>query len=115
MTPLGALWHVTLRAAGDPASSSTLDRALRHLCALDPGNMAARYGQTRTEVQYWDEGDDIGSVTAAALAWWNGTRASAGLPDWPLVAIEVHDRLRWRERQAAVRVAMAPGSVAPLA
>lgn len=111
---IGPLWHVTLRAAGEPAANSALDRGLRRLCALDPCNMAARYGRDRAELQFWDEGE-IAEVTAAALDLWVTSRGSAGLPDWPLVAVEVHDQATWRERQLQAVLPLAPGSVLPLA
>jgi hypothetical protein len=111
---IGPLWHVTLRAAGDPDADAALERALRRLCSQDPGNMAARYGRDRAELQFWDEGE-IAEVTAAALDLWVTSRGSAGLPDWPLVAVEVHDQATWRERQLQAVLPLAPGSVLPLA
>jgi len=108
------LWHITLLAAGPPAPEQQLAQGLRELCALDPGNMAARYRANQVELQFWDEGPDLQRVAASATVLWREGRAEAGLPDWSLVGLEVLDRQRWGERQAAVPRAIRPGSVATM-
>ncbi len=108
----GSLWHVTVLVTGDPAPIRQLGRALRALCDLDPGNLGVRYRADAAELQFWDEGPDIAQVAVAAALLWQSSRAAAGLPDWSLVGLEVHDRNRWRERQTTLARPIAPGSVA---
>lgn len=106
------LWHVTLILAGAPAPMTQLGRALRRLCDLDPGNMGARFRADQAEVQFWDEGADISAVAFAAAHLWEASRDDAGLPQWSLVAIEVMDKARLRQRQQEAAELIAPGSVA---
>jgi hypothetical protein len=110
----GTLWHITLILSGDPEPLSQVGPAVRRLCDLDPGNMGARYRSDRAEVQFWDEGGDIGQVALAASRLWRTSRADTGLPDWSLVGMQVMERGRLRERRAATISLFEPGSVGPL-
>jgi hypothetical protein len=108
----GRLWHVTLTLQGRPAPLEELRVALHRLCALDPMNLGVRYREDRAELQFWDEGPELGAVAAAAALLWSDSQADTGLPRWSLVGLEVLQQSMWRERSPAAVVA--PGSVAQL-
>jgi hypothetical protein len=104
-----ALWHVTLTVAGDGVDPEGLRDALERLAAERPFMVSMRYGLDRAELRYWDEADDIDDAAALALRLWGDHRASAQLPDWHVVGLEVLDRqtmlARGDERQASPLVA----------
>lgn len=104
-----ALWHVTLTVAGDPIDSTTLRDALERLAAERPFMVSMRYGLDRAELRYWDEAEDIDDTAALALRLWGDHRASAHLPDWKVVGLEVLDRAtmlaRGEERSSSPLVA----------
>jgi len=104
-----ALWHVTLTVAGDPIDPTDLRDALERLAAERPFMVSMRYGLDRAEMRYWDEADDIDDAAALALRLWGDHRASAHLPDWRVVGLEVLDRstmlARGEERTASPLVA----------
>jgi hypothetical protein len=104
-----ALWHVTLTVAGEPVDSSTLRDALERLAAERPFMVSMRYGLDRAELRYWDEAEEIDDAAALALRLWGDHRASAHLPDWRVVGLEVLDRetmlARGEERSSSPLVA----------
>ncbi len=87
-----ALWHVTLTVAGDPVDAAELRDALEQLAAERPFMVSMRYGLDRAELRYWDEAEEIDDAAALALRLWGDHRASAHLPDWRVVGLEVLDR-----------------------
>jgi hypothetical protein len=104
-----ALWHVTLTVSGEPVNADGLRDALERLAAERPFMVSVRYGMDRAELRYWDEADDIDDAAALALRLWGDHRASAHLPDWHVVGLEVLDRptmlARGEERQHSPLVA----------
>ena len=108
----GRLWHVTLTLQGRPAPLEELRAALHRLCALDPMNLGVRYRADRVELQFWDEGPELGSVAQAAARLWSVSRDDTGLPPWTMVGLEIYQQPLWRERTPGP--AVAPGSVALL-
>jgi len=111
----GPLWHVTMSVSGASAPPEQLAMALRRLCELDPMNVGARYAADNAELQFWDEGPELRVVAEAAVAWWDGVREDAGLPEWSLTGLEVMERHLWQVRSRRPRPVIAPGSVALLA
>jgi hypothetical protein len=87
-----ALWHVTLTVAGDAVDPTALRDALERLAAERPFMVSMRYGLDRAELRYWDEAEDLDDAAALALRLWGDHRASAHLPDWKVVGLEVLDR-----------------------
>jgi hypothetical protein len=104
-----ALWHVTLTVAGGPIDPTTLRDALERLAAERPFMVSMRYGMDRAELRYWDEAEEIDDAAALALRLWGDHRASAHLPDWRVVGLEVLDRAtmlaRGEERNSSPLVA----------
>ena len=70
------------------------DAALR----ARPFLLTGRYAADRAEVRYWEEAPDAGVVTSLALRLWDDHRASALLPDWRVVGVEVVDRETFHRR-----------------
>ncbi len=108
------LWHVTVQLCGEPAPTEQLGPALQSLCDRDPMNMAARYAADRAELQFWDEGPELGPVAVEAARLWQSSRADMGLPDWSLVGLEVLEQGPWRQQWRA-SPDVRPGSVDRLA
>jgi hypothetical protein len=93
-----ALWHVTLTVGGDPVEPTGLRDALERLAAERPFMVSMRYGLDRAELRYWDEAEDLDDAAALALRLWGDHRASADLPDWRVVGLEVLDRSTMQSR-----------------
>jgi hypothetical protein len=110
------LWHVTVTFAGAPVDPEQLRAGLQRLTEQSPFLASARYARDRVEVRYWDEAEDIDDAAAMALRLWNDHRASAGLPEWQAVGLEVLDRetLRSRGDRAQIPRALVVGEVKPL-
>src|SRR5450432_69001 len=85
------LWHVTVTVGGDSMETSLVQAALERLSGEQPFLLSGRYGSDRAEVRYWEEAPEC--ADAAALAWrlWGEHRASAGLPAWQVLGVEVVD------------------------
>ena len=52
----------------------------------------------RAEVRYWEEAGNCGDAAALALRLWGEHRASAELPAWQVLGLEVVDESVHRER-----------------
>jgi hypothetical protein len=91
-------WHVTITVAGDEVPSETIQHGLEQLSHDHPFLLTGRYTGDRAEIRYWEEGPDARAVARLALALWEDHRASAGLPDWQVVGLEVLDRDTFRRR-----------------
>ncbi|WP_432494187.1 hypothetical protein [Kineococcus gypseus] len=87
-----SLWSVTLTLAGSPVDLAELRAALDRLVGERPFLSSIRYSDTRAEVRYWDEARDVDDAAAMAVRLWPEHRASAGLPAWAVVGVEVVDR-----------------------
>jgi hypothetical protein len=86
------LWFVTVTLGGDPLEPTETRAALERLSIERPFVVSARYGSTRAEVRYWDEGDDVSVAIDQALRMWSDHTDSARLPKWRIVGLEVLDR-----------------------
>lgn len=90
------MWHVTLTVAGQPMEPEVLRAALDRLAHERPFLLSARYAADRAELRYWDEADCVEDAAALALRLWGEHRASAELPPWGIVGLEVVDRSTFR-------------------
>ncbi|WP_432487818.1 hypothetical protein [Kineococcus sp. SYSU DK018] len=95
-----SLWSVTLTLAGQPVDVGQLRPALDRLVGEHPFLSSIRYSDTRAEVRYWDEARDVDDAAAMAVRLWPEHRASAGLPAWDVVGVEVVDRATVEHRAA---------------
>lgn len=93
------LWYVTVTVAGPATSPCDVRTALERLSEERPFLVSARYAADRAEVVYWDESDDVTVAAAQALRMWHDHLASAQLPDWRVVGLEVLDRVTARLRR----------------
>ena len=96
--PDPVLWYVTVTVAGDAADPAAVRRGLERLSTERPFVVSARYRADRAEVRYWDESDDVAVAVGQAIRMWGDHRASAALPDWHVVGLEVLDRETARRR-----------------
>lgn len=96
------LWHVTLTVAGEPRPVEDVLAALERLGAERPFLMSGFYAESRAELRYWDEASECEDACAMALRLWPDHRASAGLPPWRVVGLEVLERGQHRRRAGAV-------------
>lgn len=107
------LWQVTLTLTGDPVDPAALRPALDQLVLERPFMLSVRYSSDRAEIRYWDEAEDVDDAAALALRLWGEHRASAGLPSWRVVGLEVLDRdtvhARGKDRPANPLVAAGVG------
>ena len=87
-----ALWHVTLTVSGPAVAMGELRCALDRLVQQRPFMLSVRYAADHAELRYWDEAENVDDVAALALRLWGEHRASAGLPLWTVVGLEVLDR-----------------------
>ena len=94
----GTMWHVSITVNGDPVPTHGLKIGLANLDFAHPFGLSARYAEDLVELRYWDEGSDCSTVSAAGLRLWDEHRASAGLPAWAIVGLEVLDRPTFRRR-----------------
>lgn len=95
------MWHVTVTAGGDPIDAELVHQGLELLAIRHPFLLSGRFACDRAEVSYWDEGDNVEQVFAAALGLWAQHRAPASLPDWKLLGVEVIDQETFRRRGRA--------------
>ncbi len=86
------LWHVTVTLAGAPMEPRIVRAALQRLTELRPFLSSLRFGASRAELAYWDEGDTLVDVASLALRLWNEHRGEAALPSWEVVGLEVVER-----------------------
>ena len=86
------LWHVALTVSGPAVCMDELRFALDRLVQQRPFMLSVRYAADRVELRYWDEAENVDDVAALALRLWGDHRASAGLPVWTVVGLEVLNR-----------------------
>lgn len=84
-----ALWHVTLTLGGAELASDDVLAALHRLADERPFLLSGRYARNRAEVRYWEEAADCQDAAALALRLWYEHRASADLPPWQVIGLEV--------------------------
>ncbi len=88
----GRLWHVTLTVAGESVEPMLVRSALSRLREERPFIDTVEYTGTGAELQFWDEGEAMLDVASLALRLWSEHRASAGLPGWEIVGLEVVEK-----------------------
>ena len=96
-----ALWYVTLTLGGEQIAAGDVLEALRRLADEQPFLLSGRYAGDRAELRYWEEATDCQDAAALALRLWGEHRASAGLPAWRVLGLEVVDESVHRERGTA--------------
>ena len=108
------LWHVTVTVAGDKVEPLIVRNALRRLSDQRPFLHSLKYAGDGAEVQYWEEASSLLDASSLALRVWNEHRASAGLPRWEVVGLEVLERHVFLSRGTDYGVIMNLHSVTPL-
>jgi hypothetical protein len=93
-----ALWFVTVTVSGPRVPAETVREGLEQLSLEQPFLVSAGYASSRAEIRYWDESVDVEGAVSQALALWREHEASAGLPPWKVVGLEVVDRDTARRR-----------------
>lgn len=83
------LWHVTVTVAGQPVQPAQVQGALTRLAAQHGFLHSLRYAGDRAEITYWDEAPEMLDAAAMAMRVWDEHRASADLPKWQVVGLEV--------------------------
>ncbi|MFD5562208.1 MULTISPECIES: hypothetical protein [Kitasatospora] len=96
----GRLWHVVLSVAGAATPLPELRAALEKLAHDHSFFLTARYAADHAEVRYWEEARDLHDAAAIALRLWGEHKASAKLPAWEIVGLEVVDRPTYHKRVA---------------
>ncbi|PWI43055.1 hypothetical protein [Streptomyces sp. ICBB 8177] len=86
------LWHVTLNLSGAEAPLPEVKRALEQLAHDHPFLLTSRYAADHAEIRYWEEARDLHDAAAIALRLWGEHKATAKLPPWEIVGLEVIDR-----------------------
>lgn len=109
------LWHVTVTVGGEPMETTLVKAALERLSNEQPFLLSGRYGGDRAEVRYWEEAPECADAAALALRLWGEHRASAGLPSWQVLGVEVVDRQVFQHRgeDSAVSVVAPAGGWRP--
>ncbi len=92
------MWHVTLTVGGEPFDADELRAALERLAAERPFLLSGRYDAEHAEVRYWEEAADCADAAAMALRLWPDHKATAGLPSWQVLALEVVSRDVYQSR-----------------
>jgi hypothetical protein len=94
------LWHVVLSVAGEPVPLPDLKRGLEQLAHDHTPFLTARYAADHGEIRYWEQAEDLHDAAAMALRLWGEHKASAKLPPWEIVGLEVVDRPTYHKRIA---------------
>ena len=99
------LWYVALTMGGQRCDPPEVLAAMKRLTEERPFLLAGRYAADRVELRYWEEAVACEDACALALRLWGEHRASAGLPAWRALGIEVVEQ---ETLQARVREAREP-------
>jgi len=86
------LWHVTLTVGGRAVGTTEARAALERLVAEQPFLLGGRYADDRVELAYWEEADTVEDAAALALRMWGEHRATAALPAWRVMGVEILQR-----------------------
>lgn len=100
VSALSKLWHITLSLSGPAAPLKEVRRGLEQLAHDHPFLLTSRYANDHAEVRYWEEARDLHDAAAVALRLWGEHRATAKLPPWEIVGLEVIDRETYHLRIA---------------
>ena len=114
MNELCRLWHVTVTVGGDEVEPLIVRNALRRLSDQRPFLHSLKYAGGRAEIQYWEEAETLLDASSLALRVWNEHRASAGLPRWEVVGLEVLEREIFLSRGVEYNVMVDLHDVTPL-
>jgi hypothetical protein len=98
--PATRLWHVTLNLSGQRAPLPDVRSALERLARDHPFLLTGRYADDHAEIRYWEEARDLHDAAAIALRLWGEHKATAKLPPWEIVGLEVIDRETYHQRVA---------------
>ncbi len=93
-----SMWHITLTVAGPSVPSQVIKDALERLSHEHPFLLSGRYAEDRAEVRYWEEATDVAAALRMAVLLWDEHIASAQLPPWRVVGVEVVDRETFHRR-----------------
>ncbi|MEV8095534.1 hypothetical protein [Kitasatospora sp. NPDC085879] len=96
----GRLWHVVLSVAGRATPIAELRAGLEQLAHDHAFFLTARYAADHAEIRYWEQARDLHDAAAIALRLWGEHKASANLPPWEIVGLEVVDRATYHQRVA---------------
>ena len=94
------LWHITLSVSGSEAPLTEVRRGLEQLAHDHPFLLTSRYAADHAEIRYWEEARDLHDAAAIALRLWGEHKATAKLPPWEIVGLEVIDRETYHQRIA---------------
>jgi hypothetical protein len=83
---------VTLTVGGEPQTPASVREALERLNSERPFFLASRYAGDRAELRYWEEAESCEDACALALRLWGEHRATASLPAWSVLGLEVVER-----------------------
>jgi hypothetical protein len=92
------MWHITLTLAGRSVPEPVIQAALERLSEEHPFLLSGRYSTDRAEVRYWEEATDVAGALRLAVLLWDEHSASAQLPAWRVVGVEVVDRETFHRR-----------------
>ncbi len=92
------LWHVTLTVGGEAVPVPEIRAALERLAAEHRFLLDGRYADDRAEIRYWEEAECLQDAAALALRLWGEYRASAQLPRWEVLGLEVLERETFHQR-----------------
>lgn len=98
---LARLWHVTLTVGGEPVPVEDVRAALERLSNEHPFLLDGRYAHDRVELRYWEEADYLDDAAAMAMRLWGEHRATARLPRWEVLGLEVIEREAFHQRGRA--------------
>lgn len=93
-----SMWHITLTVAGPAVPEPVIKSALERLSDEHPFLLSGRYAADRAEVRYWEEASDVATALRMAVLLWDEHAASAQLPPWRVVGVEVVDRETFHRR-----------------
>lgn len=108
------LWHVTLTMAGERHAAEVVREALTRLGTEHAFLHSLRYATDRAEVCYWDEAPEMLDAAAMAMRVWIEHRASAGLPAWEVVGLEVLEKGTFQDRDGTRTPAVGLRGSAPV-
>jgi hypothetical protein len=114
LSELCRLWHVTVTVSGDEVEPLIVRNALRRLSDQRPFLHSLKYAGGRAEIQYWEEAETLLDASSLALRVWNEHRATAGLPRWEVVGLEVLERGIFLSRGVEYSVMVDLHDVTPL-
>lgn len=97
------LWHVTVTVSGVEHQADIVREAMSRLGEQHAFLHAMRYATDRAEIAYWEQAPEMLDAAAMAMRVWNEHRASAGLPAWEVVGLEVLERETFLLRRPAER------------